>query len=175
MENNKNKGIALKFISYFSVIFIIFILQNTPHFLEIWGVKPNAIYVAAAVTAMYEGEFAGGIVGMITGMLCDYSSYPIHGFNAMLLLICCTAIGLAVIYFMKNNKLNAFTFSAAVLSLRGFLEYYFVYAIWKYEKSEIILYRHIIPTILYSLLFVIPIFFIIGKIHTYFTCKYSLD
>lgn len=175
MENNKNKGITLKFLSYGIFIFSVFILQNTPHFLEFWGIKPNIIYVVAVVLAMFEGEFSGGILGMIIGMLCDYSSYPIHGFNAMLLLICCTMIGLAVIYFMKNNKLNAFTFSAIALSLRGFLEYYFVYVIWKYENTSIILFKHIIPTIIYSLLFVIPIFFVISKIHKYFNEKYNLE
>ena len=175
MENNQNKGIAFKYICYGLFIFLIFILQSTPYFLEIWEIKPNLLYLAAVSAAMYEGEFAGGIIGMLVGMLCDYSSYPIHGFNAMLLLICCTSIGWAVVYFMKNSKINAAIFSSASLLIRGLLEYYFVYAIWKYENSEIILYRHILPTVFYSVLFTLPIFFIIGKIHNYFTEKYNLE
>lgn len=124
---------------------------------------------------MFEGEFIGGIFGLLAGMLADLGSYNIFGFNTLLLLVSCCAIGLLIIYLMKNSKINAVILSFSVLLLRGFLEYFFVYLIWNYENSwKILLYR-ILPTIIYSLVFVVPIYILFSKLYTYFQEKYNLS
>ena len=173
MQDKKNIGKVLKILTYSAVIYLMFILQNTPYFLEICGVKPNLLYIAAVAISMYEGEFSGGIYGFFIGILCDYASYHGFGFNTILLIICCTAMGLAVIYYMKNSLLNAHIFAALLLGLRGFLEYYFVYAIWDYTDNALMMWKHIIPGIIYSLLFTFPIFWLFGKINRYYKHKYD--
>ena len=160
-------------LTYALVIYFIFILQNTPYFMEIYGVKPNFLYIIAVAVAMYEGEFTGGIFGFFIGILCDYASYHGFGFNTILLLTGCTAIGLAVSFYMKNSILNAHIFSILLLSLRGFLEYYFVYEIWDYTDKSLIMGKHIVPEIVYSVLFTFPIFWLFGKINNYYKQKYD--
>ncbi|MEF9984030.1 MAG: rod shape-determining protein MreD [Oscillospiraceae bacterium] len=175
MENNKNKGLFLKYTTYVLIIFITFILQNTPNFLEILGIKPNLLYICAVIIAMIEGEFIGGIFGIVAGMFCDLGSYNIFGFNTIFLLIVCVAIGLAVIYYIKNSKINALILSTIVLISRALIEFFFVYMIWNLEDVNNILINQLLPTAIYSLIFVIPIYIMLEKICVYYNEKYNID
>ncbi|MEG1965505.1 MAG: rod shape-determining protein MreD, partial [Oscillospiraceae bacterium] len=119
MKNNKSIGLFLKYTTYVAILFGIFIIQNTPILLEIMGIKPNLLYVCAIAIAMFEGEFIGGIFGIVVGMFCDLGSYNIFGFNSIFLLIVCVAIGLAFIYFMKNSKINLLIMTSLTLLSRA--------------------------------------------------------
>ncbi|MEG1621268.1 MAG: rod shape-determining protein MreD [Oscillospiraceae bacterium] len=175
MKNNKSIGLFLKYTTYVAILFGIFIIQNTPILLEIMGIKPNLLYVCAIAIAMFEGEFIGGIFGIVVGMFCDLGSYNIFGFNSIFLLIVCVAIGLAFIYFMKNSKINLLIMTSLTLLSRALIEFFFVYVIWNLEDVNNILIHQLLPTSLYSLIFAIPIYILIEKIYFFYGEKYNFD
>ena len=54
--NNKKWFRTAKFLTYIVVMALLYILQTTPGFLTVFGVKPNFVIPAAVCIAMYEGE-----------------------------------------------------------------------------------------------------------------------
>lgn len=57
--NNKKWFRTAKFATYIVVMVLLYILQTTPGFLTVFGVKPNFVIPAAVCIAMHEGEFTG--------------------------------------------------------------------------------------------------------------------
>ena len=176
MTNNKSKGKAIKYILYFAIIFILFILETTPTFLSINGIKPNFLYPCLISIAMVEDEFVGGIFGVIIGLFCDYATYSSSfGFNTILLLIVGVLVGLLTVFLIKNNKLNAFLFTISLFVIRFSLEYFFVYYIWNYENSYMIITEQFLPITIYSSIFSVPIYLLFKKIHTKIKEKFDLE
>lgn len=90
-------------------------LQTTPGFLTVFGVKPNFVIPAAVCVAMHEGEFTGAFYGVLAGVLCDLGGFALAGFNAMILLAACTAVGLLVIYLLRPGVINFVLLLSAVM------------------------------------------------------------
>ncbi len=171
MKNNRRFIETIKYCCYALFLTGLYVIQTTPHFLEISGVKPGLIVPAVICIAMYEGEFAGGLLGAYGGMLCDLGSYTIFGFHAILLLILATATGLGIIYFIKNNRLNAIFLCGGALALLNFLNYFFYFGIWDYENAWMLLVTSYLPAVLCSILFVPLFYWLFGWSNQYFESK----
>lgn len=85
----------------------LLLFKPTPGFLSVFGIKPNLVIPAVVCIAMVEGEFVGGLLGALGGMLLDLGAFSVFGFYSIQLLVICVAIGLLVIYLMKNNLLSS--------------------------------------------------------------------
>ena len=59
---------------------------------------------------MFDKQLAGGLFGLFAGILCDTSSNVLFGFQSILYLVICTAVGLLVVYFMQPSVVNSFNF-----------------------------------------------------------------
>jgi len=149
---------ATKYGIYGLFLLGIYVLQTTPDFLQVFGIKPQLILPAVICIAMYEGEFIGGLFGVLGGLLCDMASNAIFGFYSIQLLVICVTVGLLIIYLIKNNELNALLLCAGVLLYFAVTEYFFYFGMWNYEGSWILLFRKMLPTAIYSLLFA-PFFY----------------
>lgn len=162
-----------KYCAYGLLLLFLYILQTTPGLLEVLGIKPFFIVPAVICIAMYEGEFVGGLFGAYGGLLCDLGSYTIFGFYSILLLIICTATGLAIIYLMKQNRLNAIIIGGGAMLALGILEHFFYYTMWGYEGVWLLLLTKMIPRVIYSLLFVPFYYWLFGRLREYFASKFS--
>lgn len=144
--------VILRYGVYFLLFLFLYVLQTTPLFLEIFGIKPNLLLVTAVCLAMFEGEFIGGLYGAMAGVLLDLSTIGYFGFNAILMLIFCVLIGLAVIYLLRLTWLNATLLTAGAMLILELLHYYFYYAMWGYENVWLILVQDLLPGVLYTVL-----------------------
>ena len=148
---NDKKGVrAAKYAAYALVMTLLYVLQTTPAFLEIFGVKPNLVIPAAVCVAMLEGEFAGGFYGVLAGVFCDVSGPAIFGFNAVLLLVACVAVGLAFLYLLRPCMINFVLLTFGALLARGLTDYLLNYYMWGYDNVWMVLTYQILPGILYS-------------------------
>jgi len=84
--NNRPKIRAAKYTIYCLFMLALYILQTTPGFLSIGGLKPNFVIPVAMAIAVCEGDFPGGIFGAVAGILCDFSATSLFGFQAAILL-----------------------------------------------------------------------------------------
>lgn len=168
----KNTHIYIfKYGSLVLLLLILYVLQNTPMLFSIYGVKPNLVVPAAVCIAMFEGEFTGGIMGALGGLLCDLGSFTVFGFNGIFILAGCVAVGLLTAYLTQLRLSNALMLGFGVLLLRGLLEYFFYFQMWGFESRGRVLLFSILPSVLYSTLVIIPMYFIVRRITGYFAWR----
>lgn len=148
--NRKQWYFAAKHGTYCFVMLILYVLQNTPGFLTMMGVKPNLIIPAAIGIAMLEGEYAGGLYGVFAGILCDVGGSGLFGFNAIILLIAGVVAGLLAIYMLRMSVINYILLLSGALATRALLDYLLNYAMWKYENIWMLLVYRMIPGIIYT-------------------------
>jgi len=166
--NRQNLRLFAKYAIYVAVIFFAYILQSTPGLFEFCGVKPLLVLPACICAAVYEGEYAGGLLAVFGGLLCDFASDTIFGFNAILFLVLCCATGLAFMYLVRAAFANVMFVSLGALFVRALLVFAFSYAIWGYGGLASLFYTYTAPSVVWSAAFT-PIFFFIARgVHSAF-------
>lgn len=166
--SKKNKLIAAKNFIYILIILILFVLETTPAFLRLGGVKPKLVMAFCIVVAIFEAEFTGGLLGALGGILYDFISYTFVGFFSIQMLVICTATGLAFIYLIKNTKASALVVTAGVLTFFALSEFYFFYGMWGTPGGIKVLTNSLLPQVLYTLPFALGFYFAVEYIHRYF-------
>ena len=137
---------------YVLLLGVLYVLQTTPGFLQVGGVRPNLVVPAAICIAMLEGEFLGGVYGALAGVLCDLGGMSIFGFNGIILLAAGVAAGLAFIYLLRPCLANFLLVTLGALAARGLLDYFFNYYMWGYRQVWRVLALEILPVVAYSTL-----------------------
>lgn len=148
--NQKKWLRAAKYSSYVLVIAALYVLQTTPGFLTVFGVKPNFVIPAAICIAMLEDEFVGGLYGAYAGVLCDLGGFALFGFNAIIVMAACVFVGLLVIYMLRPSIINFVLLLLASLLARGMLDFLLNFFMWGYENVWMVLAHSILPAALYS-------------------------
>ena len=127
----KRALIAGKHLIYCFGLIFCYVLQTTPGFLQIFGVKPFLVIPAVIAIAMQEGEFTGALYGALGGMLCDMGANTFYGFYTLTLFLYGAAVGLALIYLMKNDRKTAVLCCLVYTGGMALIEYIFLLpAVW---------------------------------------------
>ena len=92
--NRRTKLMIAKYALYVLLMVILYVLQTDPNLFAIAGVKPVLVLPFAVCIAMFDSQLAGGLFGLLAGILCDTSSNVLFGFQSILYLLICTAVGL---------------------------------------------------------------------------------
>ena len=150
---------AGKYLLYFLALVLLYVLQSTPGFLSLWGVKPFLVIPAAVAIAMYEGEFVGALYGALGGMVCDLGANTFYGFYTITLFLYCTAVGLALIYLMKNDVKSAVLCCLGYVGAMALIEYLFYYLLYAYPGSWQVLLFSLLPRALFTCL-LMPLFYL---------------
>jgi len=151
---------TLRWIAYFSEIIIFYIVQNTPGLLpEILGARPVLLISTVLTIAMFEGEMAGIGVGIIAGLLIDFSGTGVLGFHAIVLVGICYFVGLLTMNLIRINLLTAMAMSAIAIPLIFTLHWLFFYVIWNNGSDGYVFVNHIMPRMLYTFLTVPLVYF----------------
>lgn len=148
-RTTRNKRI-IKWVVLGLFTIIVFTLQATPSFLEIFGVKPVLLLPLAIAIPMFEGEWAGGFAALGCGLLWDMSSESPFGSYGFLCLVAGVATGLLLRFLLRNEWFNCM-FLVFVASLVVFsLEFLFTYAIYSYEDYAQVFFTKHLPMIAYT-------------------------
>ena len=169
--NRRHWTLIFKYISYALILIFLHILQSTPSFLSIMGIKPILSFPMIVCIAMFDGEFIGGLFGAFAGLLYGLDSPIIFGFHGVMWLISCVVIGLVIIYIMRLTLPNCMLLTLVAVTFSCLMEYLFLYAIWGYDHVGRIFLMTTLPTILYTAAFS-PLFFILfRRLHAFFSRK----
>ena len=166
--NNKKWFRTAKFATYIVVMVLLYILQTTPGFLTVFGVKPNFVIPAAVCVAMHEGEFTGAFYGVLAGVLCDWGGFALAGFNAMILLAACTAVGLLVIYLLRPGVINFVLLLSAVMLARGLLDFLLNYVMWGYDHVWMVFVYDVLPGVIYTVAVSPLVYYLYTAVHAWF-------
>ena len=150
--NSKTKFVVLKYGFYGLLAVVLCVLQNTPGLFALWGGKPMPVAALAVVVAMLEGELHGGLFGAFSGFLCDLYGSDRMGYTALMLFLCCVAVGLAVQTFMRSTPVNCLFFTfVSMLFIRG-ISFFFTIFLPGYEGAALFFASSVLPLCVYTAL-----------------------
>ena len=153
-----------KHASYIVLVWVFYIFQTTPGFLEINGIKPIFIIPIVVAIAGYEGEFTGAAYGMLVGILWDLSSGRTIGFFGMPLTIICFFVGILVKLYLRATVINFSALSVISIFLLTSQDYIFTYFLRSSSGSSVYYLRRVVPIILYSAVFTVLLVFLVKKV-----------
>lgn len=130
MVKNKNTD-APRYPSYLHyvilgvILLVLFLWQSAPgQGLTLFGVRPLPAVMLVALIGIVYGEFAGGLFGLIAGLLMDMYTTPSVCFNVVLLTALGMICGLAIQHLLIPNF-----YAHLVLTLGCCFVYYLFYFI----------------------------------------------
>lgn len=128
---------ALRWILYYLVIFICYLIMNSGTWL-----KPMLLVPAAMCIAVNNNQYASVATGALCGFLTDLSCGRLFGYNAVILAFFCIVFSLLFELYLRYKFINYITLTAIVSYIQCRLDYKFYYQMWDYENVELI-FRHV--------------------------------
>lgn len=165
-----------KWITYALFILFTALIQTQaafyPRFMD---VTPVFLIPAAVFIAMFEGETVGGIYGIAAGLLWDCGTGRVFGFNAFFLMIEAIAVGLFFKFLLKNSLFSALIFTAVITALHETITWFFFYFMTGSRNFIFALLHITLPTTALTLIFALPLFFLVRFINDRLTESNNSD
>ena len=98
------------------------------------------------------------LLGALGGMLCDMGANTFYGFYTLTLFLYGAAVGLALIYLMKNDRKTAVLCCLVYTGGMALIEYIFYYLLYGFAGNWQVLLFQLTPRVLYTYL-VMPLFY----------------
>ena len=171
MEQKTFRLFIIKNIIYTVLVLAVYVIQETPRLLAIGNVRPILVISVVTALAMNEGEFTGGLYGLLGGVLCDTAAFHIFGVAPMFFLVLGCACGLLVIYLIQPNIKTAFLLSGGFALIYGIVAHYLIYGLWGYAGANRLLFIKTLPCAIYTAVFGIPAFMSIRWLRNWFEEK----
>lgn len=127
-RRKRSRSQLLKWGCYVLALFVCAALQTTPGLFQLGQAKPLLLLPLCLAVAVFEGEFAGALLGTVGGLLWDYAAGRTVGMLALELLLLCFGVSVLVQLYLQVNPGNFAAVSTAtalvVLSLDWLFFYY---------------------------------------------------
>lgn len=136
----------------------VYVLNRFP----LLGVIPMLLPLAAIAVAVLEGGLAGAGFGLAVGILCDAVYYGSGGAMTLGVALLGAGAGIATQYGLRQNLLGCFLCSAGALFLIDLLRV--LHRLFLGHPLAALL-RVAVPEVLWSLVFVFPIYGIFLWVH----------
>ena len=154
--------IILKWIFYVLILIFCQIILTNPSGSMI---KPLFIVPVVVCISMREAELSSALIGVFGGLLIDFQTNILTGFNAIIICVLCVGISLLFLHLMRPNIVNFVAVTAIVILVQQSLDFLFAYAIWKKDDvSSIFLDTHLV-CIIGTTIVAVPIYFLITYIN----------
>lgn len=160
-----------KYLLFCVLAVLLFVLQVTPGLFAIRGVRPMPLIGFAVAIAFYEGELVGGIFGAVCGFLCDFYGYDFKGYYALMLFLCCVAVGVLARTYVTTSLLNSVIASFASILLIQTVSWFFQLVFWNYAGAGVFYLSHVLPLSLYTAVFSALMFWLVRWVWTHFQKK----
>ena len=148
----------LRYCGYILCILLAYIIQFTPFMIPIGGVYPTPLFLLVIVIAMHEHDLTASVFGLIAGLLTDVSVYNGHGLHALTYMLAGLACSLLIEILLQNNFLSLLFISTPLLLLHSIVE--FLTKSTLTDGALQLYFRFYLASAFYSLVLVIPIYFV---------------
>ncbi len=150
------------------MVFILYILQSTPGFFSIFGLKPVFMLPFCITLSMLDETWQAGVVYITGGLLTDLSCGRVPGTFTILLLLVCFGSIIAVKFFFKPNKQNIITFNFACMVLMLTFDFYFSFMFGGYTGKRVYYLKNVLLVSGYSSVFSLLYYYFIDYINLRF-------
>ena len=156
---------TMKFLLFFLILTVLYILQSTPGFLRFFGVKPILVIPFCVVLAALNDDWTAFVIVVLGGLFTDLGSMRVAGYFTLMLLFVCVASMISVKFFFKATPRNAFFYSFVSMLVMLTLDFLFSYVMNGYRGLWVVLLRNVVLLSRYSSLFAIPFYYLIDNIN----------
>lgn len=161
---------VLKWVCYFLVLLLDFVLQQTPGCLQLVPeVKAILIVPLCISVAGVEGNFGGALIGAFGGLVWDMAAGRIMGFYALGLMLVCFGVGIAVELFFRSSYFNMMVFTLLGLLVVTGLDFVLSHLLFRYGDAAVYYFKWVLPTCIWSTVFLAPNLWLVKKIYQRFT------
>ena len=166
------RNILLKQIAKYSIfafaVFVLYILQSTPGFMSVFGIKPVFMLSFCIVLAMLDENWQAGFVYLVGGMLTDLSSGRIVGIYSILLLLVCFMAIVSVKFFFKPTLRNIYAYNLIAMVVMLSVDFFFSFMFGGFTGKLLYYFKSVLLVSIYSSAFSIPFYFFIDFINLRF-------
>ena len=142
------------------LLVIAYILQGMIFpYLRFFGLVPLLLPIASTGVAVYQGSFAGGVVGIFAGILCDVSFNEPAGTFTVLLTFTGLFIGVLADTVMARGVVVYFISCVVVLAASAFVQMFPL--LFFQDVSPRPLLTMALRQTVYSLIYAVPIWFFV--------------
>jgi len=160
----ENKRPLIKWTLYILLLILLLVLQTTVlSHLELFGVHALLIPGLVASVAVFEHPVRGAAFGFLAGLLCDAVIPPSEAFFSLFFLFAALGIGKITTYLFRRALVTCALFSLSVLFVMD-LFYFLFFFLFTGKAGFSALYVIALPEILFSSLFVVPLYPLVRRI-----------
>ena len=128
-RRKRSRSQLLKWGCYVLALFVCAALQTTPGLFQLGQAKPLLLLPLCLAVAVFEGEFAGALLGTVGGLLWDYAAGRTVGMLALELLLLCFGVSVLVQLYLQVNPGNFAAVSTATALVVLSLDWLFFYEV----------------------------------------------
>ena len=163
---------TIKYVLLCLMVFVLYILQGTPGFLSVFGIRPVFLIPFYIILAMLEEENYAIIVYVMAGLLFELSAGRIVGLYTIPLIIACMICMIMVKFIFQPNYRNSMAMCFISTFIILSLDFFFNYILPGHRGIFIIFIKTVLLTSIYSTLFSVLYFKIIVAVQNRFK-KYN--
>lgn len=116
---------VIKYSIFVLSVFVLYVMQATPGFLSLFGIKPVLILPFCITLSMLDETPTAGIVYLIGGLLTDLSCTRLVGTFTLMLIITCLCGIIAVKFFFRPSQRNFYLFSFISMMVMLSVDFFF--------------------------------------------------
>lgn len=163
-QRSRHYCITLVNILLFSVLFLLH--YSGIFTLQIFHANPIVLIPCLVAFSMFSEEWVAAFTGMIVGIFMDSVASGSYGFNTILFMLLGVATSFTVHYLFNSNIRSAIMLSLCA-SLIYFLTRWLVFHTIGDSISNSIFYllRFGLPSVIYTNLFIVPLFYLQRKFY----------
>jgi len=152
----KRRTLIVSICLHALLLMIVYIFQSMIFpYLRLAGLAPLLLPIVSTGVAVYEGRYAGGIMGIFAGILCDVSLLQPTGVFTVMLTLTGLLIGTLADTVIMRGFVTCFLSCAAVLSLAALVQMFPL--VFFEDVPPSLLWGTALWQTVYSLIFVLPI------------------
>lgn len=167
-RRKRSRSQLLKWGCYVLALFVCAALQTTPGLFQLGEAKPLLVLPLCLAVAVFEGEFAGALLGTVGGLLWDCTAGRTVGMLALELLLLCFAVSAVMQLYFKNSAANFALIASAAALLVLTLDWLFFYYMPGYSGAASRWLWFVLPTAALSVPVCFPLFGVVRRIHEEF-------
>lgn len=167
-RRRRSRSQLLKWGCYVLALFVCAALQTTPGLFQLGEAKPLLVLPLCLAVAVFEGEFAGALLGAVGGLLWDCTAGRTVGMLALELLLLCFAVSVLVQLYLQVNPGNFAAVSTATALVVLSLDWLFFYYMPGYSWAGSRWLTFVLPSAGLTLLPSLVLFRLVRRIHEEF-------
>ena len=167
-RRRRSRSQLLKWGCYVLALFVCAALQTTPGLFQLGEAKPLLVLPLCLAVAVFEGEFAGALLGTVGGLLWDCTAGRTVGMLALELLLLCFAVSAVMQLYFKNSAANFALIASVAALLVLTLDWLFFYYMPGYSGAASRWLWFVLPTAALSVPVCFPLFGVVRRIHEEF-------